>query len=188
MITDPSSRNVQEVLAANLRRLRIARSLSLSELARATRLSKATLSSVESAHSNPTVGTIASLAAALRVSLGELLEPPAVATVRVVRAEHERAKAVVSARERELDAFPAAETATLSEIALPARYVHEPPLHEDGCTGHVYVLQGKLIAGPVEVVTELAAGDYASFPIDVPHVFETRRQPARLLLLARAPR
>jgi quercetin dioxygenase-like cupin family protein len=45
------------------------------------------------------------------------------------------------------------------------------------------VLEGKLIAGPVERVTELSAGDYASFPIDVPHVYETGRAAARALLL-----
>ena len=75
----------QDVLAANLRRLRIARRLSLSELARATGMSKATLSSVESGRSNPTVETLAALAAALRVSLGELLEEPPLGEVRVVR-------------------------------------------------------------------------------------------------------
>ena len=55
----------QDVLAANLRRLRIARRLSLSELARATGMSKATLSSVESGRSNPTIETLAALAGAL---------------------------------------------------------------------------------------------------------------------------
>ena len=46
-----------------------------------------------------------------------------------------------------------------------------------------YVLEGKLIAGPVERVTELSAGDYASFPVDAPHLFEAGRKPARALLL-----
>ena len=46
------------------------------------------------------------------------------------------------------------------------------------------MLEGKLIAGPVERVTELAAGDYASFPIDVPHVYETERTGARALVLS----
>ena len=75
----------QDVLAANLRRLRIARRLSLSELARATGMSKATLSSVESGRSNPTIETLAALAGALRVALGELLEEPPVGEVRIVR-------------------------------------------------------------------------------------------------------
>jgi len=188
MLADHSSPRVQDVLAANLRRLRIARALSLSELARATGLSKATLSGVESARCNPTVGTIASLAAALRVTLGELLEPPPPAAIRIVRGVQIQPQDLASAHQRELDVLPAWEAAELSEIALPPRHVHEPPPRADGSTGHVCVLQGKLIAGPVERITELASGDYASFPIDVPHVFETRRHSARLLLLTQAPR
>jgi hypothetical protein len=50
----------------------------------------------------------------------------------------------------------------------------------------VYVLEGRLIAGPVERVTELTSGDYASFPVDVPHVYETGRTPARALVLTYA--
>jgi quercetin dioxygenase-like cupin family protein len=49
------------------------------------------------------------------------------------------------------------------------------------------VLQGKLITGPVELSTELAAGDYASFPTDVPHLYEAGRTPARALVISQAP-
>jgi transcriptional regulator with XRE-family HTH domain len=69
-----SSNNVQAALAANLRRLRIARYISLSELARVTGISKATLSGIENTHANPTVETLAAIAGALRVTLVELLE------------------------------------------------------------------------------------------------------------------
>ena len=61
--------DAQDRCAANLRRLRIARHLSLSELARATAISKATLSSIENGRANPTVETLAALAGALRVPL-----------------------------------------------------------------------------------------------------------------------
>jgi quercetin dioxygenase-like cupin family protein len=52
----------------------------------------------------------------------------------------------------------------------------------------VLVLEGRLIAGPVERITELTAGDYASFPTDVPHVYEAGRQAARALLLSQSLR
>jgi len=78
--------SIQSRLATNLRRLRIARHLSLSELARATAVSKATLSGIENGRANPTIETLAGLAAALRVSLGELLEELPEPEVRVVRA------------------------------------------------------------------------------------------------------
>lgn len=188
MLVDRSSPRVQEVLAANLRRLRIARSLSLSELARATALSKATLSGIEGGRCNATVATVESLAGALRVSLGELLEQPPLERIRVVRAAHDRPEPSAAVHLRELEALPPFEAAKLSEIALRPRHVHEPQPQADGSRAHVYVLQGKVIAGPTERITELAPGDYASFPVDVPHVFETRRHPARLLLLTQTPR
>jgi transcriptional regulator with XRE-family HTH domain len=162
----------QDLLAANLRRLRIARRLSLSELARATGMSKATLSSIESGRSNPTVETLASLAEALRVSLGELLEEPPLGDVRVIRAGG-------------LDRVEQAGVA-LSERGWGPHEVEEPEPALAGTRAGVYVLEGKLIAGPVERVTELTVGDYASFPVDVPHMYETERARARALVLTYA--
>src|SRR6201987_2642878 len=81
---------VQGVLAANLRRLRIPRRLSLSELARATSISKATLSSIENGRANPTVDTLAGLAGELRVSIAELLEEPPLGEIRIVRGAQSR--------------------------------------------------------------------------------------------------
>ncbi len=162
----------QDVLAANLRRLRIARRLSLSELARATLMSKATLSAVESGRSNPTIETLAALAAALRVSLGELLEEPPLGEVRIVR----------RGRHGVLDRIEDPEI-ELSERAWGPRQREESEPARAGARAGVYVVEGKLIAGPVERVTELTAGDYASFPTDVPHVYETERTGARALIL-----
>src|SRR3954471_17652791 len=73
-------------LAANLRRLRIAARTSLSELARATGVGKATLSAIENGRGNPTVETLAALAAALGVPVVDLLAVAAPAPVTVVRA------------------------------------------------------------------------------------------------------
>jgi transcriptional regulator with XRE-family HTH domain len=159
-------------LAANLRRLRIARRLSLSELARATGMSKATLSSVESGRSNPTVETLAGLAAALRVSLGELLEEPPLGEVRVIRGGR-------------LDRVAEAGV-ELSARAWDPHQLEKGAPAPAGTRAGVYVLEGKLIAGPVERVTELGTGDYASFPVDVPYVYETERTRARALVLTYA--
>jgi transcriptional regulator with XRE-family HTH domain len=179
--------SVQAVLAANLRRLRIARHLSLSELARATTMSKATLSSIENARANPTVDTLASLAAALRVSIGELLEDLAVPEVRVVRASQGRTDRRDGIPQRLVDTVAPAGALEVAELALPARAAHEAEPRASGWRAHVYVLQGKLITGPVELSTELAAGDYASFPTDVPHLYEAGRTPARALVISQAP-
>ncbi len=176
--------DVQQILAANLRRLRIARHLSLSELARATRMSKATLSGVENGRSNPTVDTLAALASALRVSLTELLEESGPRDVTVVRAGPASAEpAPGGLRRRALAAFVPAGALALAEISLDPGLTHEGAPEASGTRAHVYVVHGRVIGGPVERVTELTPGDYASFGIDVPYVFETGRQAARILWL-----
>jgi transcriptional regulator with XRE-family HTH domain len=180
---------VHERLARNLRRLRIARHLSLSELARATGISKATLSSIENGRANPTIETLAALAGALRIALPELLEELPLDDIRVVRAAAGRLPPADGVAQRQLDemASPAAVALEISELRLPASYSRESPARATGSRAHLFVLRGKLIAGPVERRTELTSGDYASFPTDVPHIFETGRHAASALLLAQRP-
>ena len=179
-------RAVQGVLAANLRRLRIARHLSLSELARATRISKATLSSIENGRANPTVDTLAGLAGALRVSIAELLEEPPLGEVRIVRGAQARVSQLDGIAQRGLDEFAVDGELRLAEICVAAHQAHELDAKAVGSRADVFVLEGKLIAGPVERITELTAGDYTSFPTDVPHVYEAGRDRARALLLSQS--
>jgi transcriptional regulator with XRE-family HTH domain len=184
---DSDGGGVRAVLAANLRRLRIARHLSLSELARATGVGKATLSGIENGRANPTVETLAALAGALRASLGELLEEPPLGEMRVVRAAHGRLELDGGAPRRALETIPAGAAVEAAELALAAGQRCEAPANAPGARACVYVRAGKLIAGPYERQTELAGGDYASFPADVVHVYEALREPARALLLVQSP-
>jgi transcriptional regulator with XRE-family HTH domain len=180
MVDDVAGPSIQAQLAANLRRLRIARHLSLSELARATAIGKATLSSIENGHANPTVETLAGLAGALRVPISELLETPPLGEIRIVRAT---AGSPGGPDRRAIDAFDAPGAGRIEELTLPARRLHEALPQPAGTRIAVYVLAGTLIAGPVERITELTAGDYVSFPGDVPHQLEAGRSPARALVL-----
>jgi transcriptional regulator with XRE-family HTH domain len=189
MIDDSSGPvRIQAQLAANLRRLRIARQLSLSELARATAIGKATLSSIENGRANPTVETLAALAGALRVSIGELVEDPPLGEIRLVRAARTAIEQRDGLPRRLLDEVPAGGRLELSELAMDARELREATPRPAGSRAHLYVLQGKLITGPVERISELGAGDYMSFPADVPHQYEAGRSPARALLLSETPR
>jgi transcriptional regulator with XRE-family HTH domain len=188
MVDDREAQSIQDTLAANLRRLRVARHLSLSELARATSISKATLSSVENARANPTIDTLVLLARALRVSLGELLEELPPGEVRVVRASAGRPDAAADGlARRRLEEIAAGGNVEVEEIFLAPRHTHEQPGGPEGSRAHVYVLAGNVLAGPVERVTELGPGDFASFPADVPHIYETQRRPSMLLSLSHVP-
>jgi transcriptional regulator with XRE-family HTH domain len=176
MVDDPPGATVSRRLAQNLRRLRIARRLSLSELARATAMSKANLSSIESGGANPTIDTLASLACALQISLTELLEAAPAPELRIVRGQRE------PAAERVLSA----NGPTIAELALDARELREETPGPSGSRAHVYVMQGRVIAGPVERVSELVRGDYAEFAADVPHGLETTGTAARVLRIITA--
>jgi len=184
-VTSHTSTDIRVLLASNLRRLRVARHLSLSELARLTSMSKATLSGIEAGRANPTAETLAALAQALHVRIAELLEAPPGGEVRIVRVERHRALDRV--RMRMLEAVALEGDAEVFELGLPAGKVHEAPARVNGARTLLLVLQGKLIAGPVERISELACGDYASFPADVPHSYEAVRAPARALVFAYTP-
>jgi transcriptional regulator with XRE-family HTH domain len=178
-----ADRPIQELLAANLRRLRIARHLSLSELARATNMSKATLSGIENGRANPTVETLAGLAAALRISLTELLDELPLGEIRIVRASGAEFGADDGLARRLLESIPSASGVEVAEIVLGPHQLQDLDARPEGARASVFVLDGTLIAGPVERSTELSAGDYMAFPADVPHVYNAGRRAARALLL-----
>jgi transcriptional regulator with XRE-family HTH domain len=173
MVDDASSSRVQDQLAGNIRRLRIARHLSLSELARATRIGKATLSSIENGRANPTVDTLSAVADALRVPVAELLDEPELGEIRVIRAT------AAEGVERPIASIPFES----SELSLPPHSTHSADPGEAGSREELFVVEGKLVAGPAERITELAQGDYASFPADVARVYETGPRAARALVL-----
>jgi transcriptional regulator with XRE-family HTH domain len=190
MMTQKStSDSTRALLASNLRRLRIARNLSISQLARDTSMSKATLSGIESGRGNPTVDTLTALAGALGASIADLLESPPIEEVRIVRA----AEVVPSPPDRpggrpleslrELDGG-----LEILELALAPNELLDRDPRAGGSRDGVFVLQGKLIAGPSERISELASGDYASFPADVAHLYETTGTSARALVLLYTPR
>src|ERR1700759_2805729 len=163
---------IQRLAAANLRRLRTARHLSLSELGRATGISKATLSSIENGRANPTVDTRAGLAGALRVSIAELLEELPLGEIRIVRGAQSRLSQLDGIPQRGLDELDVDGELRVAEITLAACQACQLGAGPVASRAHLFVLVGKLIAGPVERITELTSGDYASFPTDFPHVYE----------------
>ncbi|HTA16050.1 MAG TPA: XRE family transcriptional regulator [Solirubrobacteraceae bacterium] len=175
-------------LAGNLRRLRIARHLSLSGLARATSTSKATLSAIENGRGNPTLDTLTLLADALQVSVAELIEEPQMGEVRIVRASQADSGSADRVGQRRLDTITELRgSLEIFVLSLAPHCTHEMSPRTAGSRQWVLVLQGKMIAGPVERISELASGDYASFPADATHVYETGRAPARALVSAFTP-
>ena len=78
---------VGEVIAANLRRLRTARRMSLATLASRADVAKATLANLEQGRGNPTIETLWSLALGLGVAFSDLLEDRRETSTVIVRAQ-----------------------------------------------------------------------------------------------------
>jgi transcriptional regulator with XRE-family HTH domain len=189
MIQKNTSDSTRALLASNLRRLRIARNLSISQLARDTSMSKATLSGIESGRGNPTVDTLTALAGALGASIADLLESPSIGEVRIVRAAEAGARPQDVPGRRPLESLRELDGGLeILELALAPNDLLNRDARASGSREGLLVMEGKLIAGPNERISELGRGDYASFPADVPHLYETTGAPARALVLRYTPR
>lgn len=151
-------------------------------------MSKATLSGIESGKGNPTIDTLTVLARALGVSISELLEEVPAGEVRVVRIAEAHPWPPRGEGQRLLEtAGRLSGSLEVVELALPAHHVHESSARIDGSWDGVLVLQGRLIAGPTERITEFSNGDYASFPANGPCQYEAGRAVARALVLRYTP-
>src|ERR1700745_3898958 len=78
--------DVGEVIAANLRRLRTARRMSLATLASRAAGAQATRANLEQGRGNPTIETLWSLALGLGVAFSDLLEDRRETTTVIIRA------------------------------------------------------------------------------------------------------
>lgn len=160
-----------ELVARNLRRYRRERNLSLGELARRSGLSKQTLSVLESGAGNPTVDTLAALGAALDVPPRRLLTEWG-SPVYVQRSAEAQWAEHGGWSDRLLDlTFGSGYVRTfVLRLERSAEQAADlVPVQTTGALHHVYVFSGKLRTGPVDDQVELAAGDFARFPADVPH-------------------
>jgi hypothetical protein len=76
----------------------------------------------------------------------------------VARASRGRSEQQDGIARRRLDTIALEGSIDVEELSLPARRKREIPGRPNGSRTHVYVLQGQLLAGPVERVTERADG------------------------------
>jgi transcriptional regulator with XRE-family HTH domain len=171
-------------VARTVRELRARSGRSLAEVASTAGIGKSTLHAIEAGEANPGIETLWALAGALGVTFGDLLDPPA-PSVRVVRAGEGPRVESESSRMR---AHLLATTAHQSRVEVfsldlePGAERGADP-HAAGTVEHVLVTHGGLRVGPVDAMAELAAGDLASFPADVEHVYEATEPETRAVLL-----
>lgn len=161
----------REVLAhvgANVRRLRLAASLSQGALAASSGLSRRMIVNVEGGDANISLANLGRLAAALGVSFGEIMRPPGQPDGRRVasvgwQGEHPGSRGVM------LGEVPAAHSAELWLWTMgPGEHYAATP---DPTSWHemIFVMEGELIIDLPGGPHQVEAGDFLIFGTDQPY-------------------
>lgn len=173
-----------QVVGRNVRRMRIARGLSVTELARRTELSRATLTELEAARANPTLDTVDILARELGTTASALLIPTQEDDIVLIRAGNGYTKSNGVIHAQLLQRIGVADGVLELWHALIDRSAQpqHAPAHPRGVTEQLYVLDGEVRAGPTEQPATLTAGDLLSWPADQPHLYHCLTQPSDVLI------
>jgi transcriptional regulator with XRE-family HTH domain len=172
---------VSRRVAENLRRRRKARGMSLDDLARASGVSRAGLSQIETRKTNPTVGILWKIAVGLGLPFADLIGEPA-STASVVRKSATQVLRSVDGKftSRPLAPSGASPLVEMYELSLAKGAVHASEAHALGTREQLVVLDGALRLrvgeGAALAVYELGEGDSVSFLADAPHAYENAGQ------------
>ena len=160
-------------VAENLRQRRKARNMSLDDLARASGVSRAALSQIETCKSNPTVGVLWKIAVGLGIPFAELIGAPRSGAAVLRRADSQVLRSSDGRFEsRPLTPAGASPLVELYELRISARSTHRSEAHAPGTHEVVVVLTGQLRLHVDQEMYELAAGDSIAFAADRPHSYE----------------
>jgi transcriptional regulator with XRE-family HTH domain len=162
--------SIRGMLAANLRRARTERGLSLSELSRRSKIGKATLSQLESGTGNPTIETVFSLSRVLEVAVSDLLDGREDGGPTVVRAAEVEVLSGQGVDLRPLRRIEAGDAVfELFDQRFRAGRRQESLGHVG--TEHTIVQTGRLGVRVDGHEVELAPGDYIAFDAAAPHSY-----------------
>ncbi|MFE7835101.1 helix-turn-helix domain-containing protein [Streptomyces sp. NPDC057474] len=176
-------------LAANVRRLREIKGLSLSQLSERAGVAKATLFKIEQGQTNPTLDTLATIANALDVSLTELVATPEGPAVEVIRAGEKPEFVDEVSRGLVLrNQVIGAGNFEIHSLVFLNDKREVTPSHGAGAREHVLVRSGRVQAGPLGEEVVLGEGDYATFPADRAHLWHAIDGDASVWLICTYPR
>ncbi|MBB5936166.1 XRE family transcriptional regulator [Streptomyces zagrosensis] len=182
MSAPDGSDSIREMLAVNLKRLRLGKGLSISELSRRSKIGKATLSQLESGTGNPTIETVFSLARVLEVPISDLLDTRPPGGLRVVRAAEVD---VLSGEGLELRPLQRIESGDTVFEVYDQQVQADSRRNSLGHVGteHTIVQAGRLGVRVAEQEVELGPGDYVGFDALLPHTYTALDGPVRSVLL-----
>jgi transcriptional regulator with XRE-family HTH domain len=168
----PAASDAMGIVARNVARFRLQRQLSVSQLARQARVSKATLLAIELGQANPTLDTLEAIADSLSVPLVELMTQQRRASAEVQRGQFSPWHAQGELLIRRLGTLYGSEVVYVFLARINEKGYYSEG-HEQGSTETLYVLSGGLEAGYADELVELAVGDYIRFPADQPHAYRS---------------
>ncbi len=134
-----------EVIGANLKEIRVERSLSLDQLSELTGVSKSMLRQIEIGRSSPTIATIWKIANGLRVSFTTLLRKPAIqAEVRPFQGEKPLTAESKHYRLFPLIPFEPQQAFETYYVEIDPGTIFNGEPHEGNVYEYVFVISGKL--------------------------------------------
>lgn len=181
------ARQVAEVL----KKMRADRRLSLDDLASRSGVSRAALSQIEGARTNPTLAVLWKIAVGLDVPFHDLLGSKDEQDVRVLRAGDTPPLKSGDGRMESRLLSPGGGDANVEvyDLRFQPKAVHRSEPHGKGTSETLVVLTGTLRLIVAGAEHELGAGDSVFFRADVPHTYENRTsREIRCLDVIRYPR
>lgn len=163
-------------VADSLKRYRAERRMSLDQLALSSGVSRAALSQIEGARTNPTLGLMWKVAVGLGIPFQALLGTTDANHSRVLRSGDAIPLRSTDGRmeSRLLSPSGAADRNEIYELRFQAKGFHRSEPHGAGATETVILLTGALRVTAGDETHELTAGDTLYFQANVPHSYENR--------------
>jgi len=163
-------------IAESLKRLRSERRLSLDQLASTSGVSRAALSQIEGARTNPTLAVVWKIAVGLNVPFQALLGGEEGTKTRVLRSGASPALRSPDGRVESRLLSPAGsdQRADVYELRFAPKGVLQSEAHAAGTTETLVVLTGSLRVTVADESHDLAPGDSIFFHADVRHTYESR--------------
>jgi quercetin dioxygenase-like cupin family protein/DNA-binding XRE family transcriptional regulator len=163
-------------VAESLRRYRAERRMSLDQLALSSGVSRAALSQIEGARTNPTLGLMWKVAVGLGIPFQALLGTSDGTQSRVLRSGDAIPLRSTDGRmeSRLLSPSGSGDRVEVYELRFQPKGLHRSEPHAAGATETVIVLTGALRVTAGDETHELAAGDTLYFVANVPHSYENR--------------
>lgn len=182
----PTPEPLNEYVCRRVRQLRREHGWTLEQLAARSHVSRSMLSQIERGTANPTLGVAYRIAQAFGVTVGELVDLPASSSrIDVVRGDDPQAqfRDDQDCRIRTLSPLQLEKDVEFYELTLKPGGALRSAAHFAGTREFLTIEKGAVQVSAGEERVELACGDSAHYPADVPHRIENRHHDTTVAFL-----